>query len=232
MAPTGIRCPCHHTAVRPVAIDTYAGRVDALTVVVVVALAAGLALLVLGPVLLALAVSSGRQRRWVSRHAVVPCAALRPGSRLPRRLAVYGATVAGPGGPVVAPLSGVEAVWFRTMACSTVTVGDPGLTTTRILWEQSGGEPFGVADGTGTVAVSAKTLQWSTYIRHMSGKARSRHSVGLNGPSPVRTLVDEDITSHRRRSWAPTASPGWAVRCRQSWSVPRSWPSVSPSTTR
>ena len=111
---------------------------------------------------------------------------------------MYGATVPGPEGLVVAPLSGVEAVWFRTMACLTVSSGDPSLTTTRILWQQSGGEPFGVADGTGTVAVSSKMLQWSTYMRHMSGKARSRDSVGLNGPSPVRTLVDEDTTNHRQ----------------------------------
>ena len=180
------------------AIGTYPDRVDVLTIILAITGFFGLGLLVLGPVLVALAVSSGRERRWVSRHAVSPCAALRPGARLPKRFAVYGETVPGRDGLVVAPLSGVEAVWFRTIVCSTNTVGDPGLTTTAILWEQSGGEPFGVADGTGTAAVSAEILQASTYNSHLSMWARTRRPVGSPGPVPVQTVVNEDTTSHRR----------------------------------
>jgi hypothetical protein len=41
------------------------------------------ALGVLGPLLVMLAVKNGRDRRWVSRHAVSPCAALRQGSCCP-----------------------------------------------------------------------------------------------------------------------------------------------------
>lgn len=181
------------------AIDTYPGRVGVLTIVLAITGFFGLGLLVLAPVLVALAVSDGRQRRWVNRHAVSPCAALRPGARLPERFAVYGETVPGRDGLVVAPLSGVEAVWFRTRVCSIHTVGDPGLTRTAVLWEQSGGEPFGVADGTGTAAVSAELLQASTYNNDLSMWARTRLPVASAGPAPVRTVVDEDTTSHRRR---------------------------------
>jgi hypothetical protein len=180
------------------AIDAYPDRVDILTIVLAITGFAGIGLLVMGPVLLALAASDGRERRWVGRHAVSPCSALRPGARLPERFAVYGETVPGRDGLVVAPLSGVEAVWFRTMVCSINTVGDPGLTTTTVLWEQSWGDPFGVADDTGTAAVSAQILQASTYNSHLSMWARTRSPVASSGPVPVRTVVDEDTTSHRR----------------------------------
>jgi hypothetical protein len=173
--------------------------VGVLTIVLVITGFFGLGLLVMGPVLLALAVSNGSERRWVSRHAVSPCAALRPGARLSKRFAVYGETVPGPDGLVVAPLSGVEAVWFRTMVCSIDTVGDPGLTSTAILWEHSSGEFFGVADGTGTAAVSARILQRSLFNGHLSMWARTRRPVESTGPTPVRTVVDQDTRSHRRR---------------------------------
>jgi hypothetical protein len=180
------------------AVGPYPDRVDVLTIILAITGFIGLGLLVLGPVLVALAVSNGRERRWVSRHAVSPCAALRTGARLPKQFAVYGETVPGPDGPVVAPLSGAEAVWFRTIVCSTNTVGDPGLTTTTILWERSGGDPFGVADGTGTAAVSAEILQRSTFNSHLSMWARTRRPVAHPGPVPVRTVVDEGTTSHSR----------------------------------
>ncbi|MBY8870581.1 hypothetical protein K7640_01840 [Micromonospora sp. PLK6-60] len=158
----------------------------------------GFGTLMLAPVLLALAVSNGRQHRWVRRHAVTPCAALRPGARLPQRLAVYGQTVPGRDGLVTAPLSGAEAVWFRTTVCAIDDVGDPGLTRTAVLWEQSAGDPFGVADNTGTVAVSAEILQASTYNPRLSVLAQTRLPVAHAGPTPVRTVVDEETTSHRR----------------------------------
>ena len=170
-----------------------------LTIVLAITGFVGLGLLVMGPVLLALAVSNGSERRWVSQHAVSPCAALRPGPDLPKRFAVYGETVPGHYGLVVAPLSGVEAVWCRTTVYSTHNVGDnPALTRTAILWEQSGGDPFGVADGTGTAAVSAGILQASTDNSHLSMWALTEPSVASAGPAPVRTVVDEDTTSHRR----------------------------------
>ncbi|QLQ35380.1 hypothetical protein [Micromonospora robiginosa] len=169
-----------------------------LTVVVAVAGFFGYAMLVLTPVLLALAVSEGRQHRWVRRHAVAPCAALRPGTGLPRRFAVYGRTVPGPDGTVVAPLSGTEAVWFRTIVYSTVSVGDPGLTQTEILWERSAGDPFGVADRTGTAAVTAKLLQASVTDPHLSLWASTRLPVAHAAPTPVLTVVSEETTSHRR----------------------------------
>ncbi|MCZ7438190.1 hypothetical protein O7598_17400 [Micromonospora sp. WMMC241] len=169
-----------------------------LTVVVAITGFLGYAMLVLAPVLLALAVSEGRQHRWVRRHPVSPCAALRPGTGLPRRFAVYGETVPGPDGTVVAPLSGTEAVWFRTLVYSTRSVGDPGLTHTEILWERSAGDPFGVADRTGTAAVTAKMLQASVTDPRLSMWASTRLPVAHAGPTPVRTVVSEETTSHRR----------------------------------
>ncbi|RKN50727.1 hypothetical protein [Micromonospora endolithica] len=184
-----------------------------LTVVLAVAGFFGFAMLVLAPVLLALAVSDGRQRRWVRRHAVSPCAALRPGTGLPRRFAVYGETVPGPDGPVVAPLSGVEAVWFQTIVYSDDSVGDPGLTRTVILHEQSAGDPFGVADGTGTVAVTADILQASRADPRPSVWARTRLPVADAGPTPVRTVVNEETTSHRRNGrWLQQLIDRGAVR--------------------
>ncbi|MFI5836203.1 hypothetical protein ACIA5A_21265 [Micromonospora sp. NPDC051300] len=169
-----------------------------LTVVLAVAGLVGFAMLMLTPVLFALAVSDGRQHRWVRRHAVSPCAALRPGPGLPRRFAVYGETVPGPAGTVVAPLSGAEAVWCRTIVYSTESVGDPGLTQTEILWERSAGDPFGVADRTGTAAVTAKMLQASVTDPRLSAWAASRLPVAHAAPRPVRTVVGEETTSHRR----------------------------------
>ncbi|MFI6133754.1 hypothetical protein [Micromonospora sp. NPDC051141] len=169
-----------------------------LTVVVAILGVLGYAMLVLAPVLLALAVSEGRQHRWVRRHPVSPCAALRPGTRLPGRMAVYGETAPGPAGLVVAPLSGVEAVWFHTMVYTVDSSGDPPLTSTEVLWEQSAGDPFGVADGTGTAAVSARLLQAATNDPRLSAWARTRLPVAHAGPTPVRTVVGEETTSPRR----------------------------------
>ncbi len=180
------------------AVDVYPGRVTFLTVVVAILGIVGYAMLVLAPVLLALAVSEGRQHRWIRRHPVSPCAALRPGTRLPRRMAVYGETAPGPAGLVVAPLTGVEAVWFRTMVYTVDSSGDPPLTSTEVLWEQSAGDPFGVADGTGTAAVSARLLQAAVDDPRLSAWAQTRLPVAHDGPTPVRTLVGEKTTSPRR----------------------------------
>lgn len=156
----------------------------------------GCALVVLGAVLLLLAVKNGRDRRWVSRHAVSPCAALRHAAPMSERLAVYGRTVPGRDGLVVAPLSGTAAVWFRTMVCSFIMIDEN--TRTTVLWEQSGGDPFGVADGTGTVAVSARILQASTFSQHLSMWARTRNPVGSPGPVPSRAVVDETTRNLRQ----------------------------------
>jgi hypothetical protein len=170
--------------------------VDLLTIGLAVTGFFGCALAVLAPVLVLLAVKNGRDRRWVSRHAVSPCSALRPGVALPHRFSVFGHTVPGRGGPVVAPLSGAEAVWFRTIVCAAVMIDEN--THKTVLFEESGGDPFGVADGTGAVAVSAGILQGSTFSQHLSVWAQTRHPVGSPGPVPVRVMVDETSSSPRR----------------------------------
>ncbi|HEU5109017.1 MAG TPA: hypothetical protein VFT95_10735, partial [Micromonosporaceae bacterium] len=174
--------------------------VDLLSVVLATTGFFGCALLVLGPVLVLLALKNGRDRRWVSRLAVSPCAALRPGATPPERFSVFGRTDPGPGGPVVATLSGVEAVWFRSMACSFTTVGKN--TRVSVLWEESGGDPFAVADGTGRVAVSARLLLGSTFSTHLSVRERTRQPVASSGKGPTRRTVDETTGSgHRRGPW-------------------------------
>lgn len=169
------------------AVDVYADGVDFRTAVLVVTGFFGMAFAVLVPVLLLLAVSNGRERRWVARHRLSACAALRPGVRLPRRLAVYGRTVPGRDGLVVTPLSGAEGVWFRTMVYRQDT--SDGNTRTSVLWEASGGETFGVADDSGVAAVSAQLLQASTFNGHLSMWARTRNPVA--SASPVERPVDE-----------------------------------------
>ncbi|MEH1127855.1 hypothetical protein [Micromonospora sp. CPCC 206061] len=156
----------------------------------------GCALVVLGAIMVLLAVKNGRDRWWIRRHAVSPCAALRPVGKLPERYSVYGRTVPGRGGLVVAALSGAEAVWFRTMVCSFVMVDRN--TRTTVLWEQSGGDPFGVADGTGAVAVAAPILQGATFSSHLPVWARTRNPVGSPGPVPTRTVVDETTRNQRQ----------------------------------
>lgn len=132
--------------------------------------AIGLGALMLAPVLLVLAFSNGRERRWVARYPVVPCGSVRPGAQ---RAAVYGRADSA---AVAAPLSGVSGVWSR----STVQASDEGEVTRRwILWEHTSGESFGVSDGTGTVVVSAELLG-------------ARRSVASSGPSPLRTVLDEE----------------------------------------
>ncbi|MGC4891527.1 hypothetical protein [Micromonospora sp. DT227] len=193
-----------------------------LTVVVAILGFVGYAMVVLAPVLLALAVSEGRQHRWVRRHPVSPCAALRPDARLPRRFAVYGETAPGPAGLVVAPLSGVEAVWFRTTVYTVDSAGDPPLTSTNVLWEQSAGDLFGVADSTGTAVVSARLLQAAIDDPRLSVWAQTRLPVAHAGPTPVRTS-----SARRPPVLAATAggsrtpsTAGWSRRTRRgAWSA-------------
>ncbi|MEU4427800.1 hypothetical protein AB0F81_44860 [Actinoplanes sp. NPDC024001] len=169
---------------------------DLRTLVLIVTGFFGVGLIVLVPVLLLLALSDSRGRRWVARNRVSPCAALRPGAALPKHFAVYGHTVPGRDGLVVAPLSGAEGVWFRTMVYRADGNGD----TTRftVLLERSGGDPFGVADETGTAAVSAGILQGRIFGGHLSLWAQTRHAVGDSGPSPTERPVDETTGSWRR----------------------------------
>jgi hypothetical protein len=174
----------------------YAGGVDVTTVGLVASGLVGMGLVVMGPVLVLLSVKNGRDRRWVRRHAVSPCAALRSGDALPDRFSVFGRTVPGRAGMVVAPLSGAEAVWFRLMVCS-FTGGEP--TRVAVLWEESGGEPFGVADETGQVAVSGRILLGSLYSSHLSMWAQTRLAVGSPGPVPTQRVVDETTEGRRRR---------------------------------
>lgn len=123
---------------------------------------------------------AGRTRRWLDRHPVVASAALEPGAPLPKVARVYGRTAPGRGGPVVAPLSGVAGVWFRTEIL--VSWGDAS--DARTVWEQSAGDPFEVRDGSGSVAVSARMLESSSAF------------AGL--PSPLRVPVDETTGDWRR----------------------------------
>jgi hypothetical protein len=179
------------------AIGTYYRGVGVLSMVLATTGFFGCALVVLGAVLALLTVKNGRDRRWVSRHGVSPCAALQTAAALPERYSVYGRTVPGRGGLVVAPLAGAEAVWFRTMVCSFVVMDENTYPT--VLWEESGGDPFGVADSTGAVAVSARILQGVTFSSHLSVWAQTRHPVGSPGPVPTRTVVEETTRNQRQR---------------------------------
>jgi hypothetical protein len=158
---------------------------------------AGMAGLVMVPVTLLLALSNSRERRWVARNRVRPCAGLRPGAALPRNFAVYGQTVPGRSGLLVAPLSGAEGVWYRTMVYRQDSYGENG-TRLTILHEESGGDPFGIADDSGVAAVSAQILQGRIFSGHLSVWAQTRNAVGGSGPSPIEQTVDEATSGWRR----------------------------------
>nr|BFE72084.1 hypothetical protein GCM10020092_053850 [Actinoplanes digitatis] len=106
-----------------------------------------------------------RDARWVRRHPVSPAAAVRPGVPLPQRYAVFGLTAPGPAGTVHTLLAGTPAVWCRTMVYTRRSLGeDRG--ELRVLFEQTYGEPFGVADSTGTAAVSGSFLEAFLFNEH------------------------------------------------------------------
>ena len=150
----------------------------------------GVAFAVLVPVLLLLAVSNGRERRWVARTGVSPGAALRPGAALPRRFGIYGRTAPGRDGLVVAPLSGAEGVWFRTMVYRIDSYGE-NTTRLAVLAIESRGDPFAVADDSGTTPISADLLQGRIFSGHLSVWAQTRNAVAGSGPSPVERPIDE-----------------------------------------
>jgi hypothetical protein len=176
-------------------METYPDGVDVSTAGLVVSGLAGVGLVVMGPVLVLISVKDGRDRRWVRRLGVSPCAALQAGGRQPDRFSVFGRTVPGRAGMVVAPLSGAEAVWFRLIVCS-FAGSEP--TRVSVLWEETGGEPFAVADETGRVAVSGRILLGSLYSSHMSMWAQTRLAVGSPGPVVTQRVVDETTGDWRR----------------------------------
>jgi hypothetical protein len=191
---------------RVMAGGPYPDRVDLRVGVVAVSGFLGFGLVVLGPVLVLLALKDGRDRRWVRRHPVTPGAGVRTGAG---RVAVFGRTAPGRAGPVVAPLSGAEGVWYRSVIATVESSGE-NHTVVRVLWEETGGEPFGLADATGMVAVSGQILQASTFSRDLSVWAQTRIPVGSPHPSPVRAAVAE--TSRGQGPWLRKAIERGLVR--------------------
>lgn len=95
---------------------------------------------------------------------------MRLGVALPQRYAEFGLTAPGPGpaGTVRTLLAGTPAVWCRAMIYTRRSLReDRG--ELRVLFEQTFGEPFGVADSTGTAAVSGNFLEAVL----LNGKSRS-----------------------------------------------------------
>ncbi|MFC6605952.1 hypothetical protein ACFQFC_02695 [Amorphoplanes digitatis] len=136
-----------------------------------------------------------RDARWVRRHPVSPAAAVRPGVPLPQRYAVFGLTAPGPAGTVHTLLAGTPAVWCRTMVYTRRSLGeDRG--ELRVLFEQTYGEPFGVADSTGTAAVSGSFLEAFLFNEHPPLWGRTRIPEGRPGEQLVRRAVDE-LTAKR-----------------------------------
>jgi hypothetical protein len=93
---------------------------------------------------------------------------------------VQGNAAPGPAGPLIAPASGEECVWYFTgCGSTTTTASEPRSFDT--VWVD-GQEPFAVRDGTGTLLVDSGLLGASL--------AGSPHCCVVTGPgraSPGRT---------------------------------------------
>ncbi|WP_433380090.1 hypothetical protein ACQPZX_14655 [Actinoplanes sp. CA-142083] len=166
-----------------------------MTFVVAIAACFGVGLLMLAPVLVWLSVKSRRDARWVRRHPVSPAAAVRLGVALPQRYALFGLTAPGPAGTVRTLLDGTPAVWCRTMVYTRRSLGeDRG--ELRVLFEQTFGEPFGVADSTGTAAVAGNFLEAFLFNGHPPLWRRIRIPEGQPGEQLVHRAVDE-LTAKR-----------------------------------
>jgi hypothetical protein len=91
--------------------------------------------------------------RALSSTAVLSCAELTDAAGPPRRVIVVGRTGPVSAGPLRAPISGQECVWYRVVLMS----GGPGSTDrSRSVYRSS--EPFTVTDSTGAVRVAARLV--------------------------------------------------------------------------
>lgn len=167
-----------------------------MTFVVAITACFGVGLVMLAPVLVWLAVKNRRDARWVRRHPVSPAAAVRLGVALPQRYAVFGRTAPGPAGTVRTLLAGTPAVWCRTMVYTLRNAGEDGGGEVRVLFEQTFGEPFGVADSTGTAAVSGNFLEAFLFHEYPPLWRRTRIPEGQPGERLVHRAVDE-LTAKR-----------------------------------
>jgi hypothetical protein len=125
----------------------------------------------------------------VRRHPVSPAVAVRLGVALPQRYAVFGLTAPGPAGTVRTLLAGTPAVWCRTMVYTRRSLGeDRG--ELRVLFEQTFGEPFGVADSTGTAAVSGNFLEAFLFHEYPPRRRRADREAGRAGAVPAGLIAD------------------------------------------
>jgi hypothetical protein len=135
-----------------------------------------------------------RKHGAYTRVAARDCANLLAARRLPRRAAVYGRTVAGPDGQLVAPASGRRCVWYETVV--TEVVAD---STGAVLARHTAGAPMGLADRTGPVGVDPALV-----VRELVEPTDRR-------PAVVRETVDDEVDWSRVAKLAPhreRADPG------------------------
>jgi len=97
-----------------------------------------------------------RLRRHVRRAPVRTCAELIAAAHRARLVLLSGATAAGPGGPVVTPLSGRAVDWYRLTVWRAYDDGEG--TATGALWRYDASPEFRVDDGTGVVPVAVELL--------------------------------------------------------------------------
>jgi E3 Ubiquitin ligase len=149
-----------------------------MTVLAVLLLFLGGALIVLMPVWALLTWSTRRERGRVARLSVSRCADVTSSGR--RLCAVEGRSLPAAAAPLIAPLSGEPCAWYFTEVEERSSL-DGG--STSLVWQAGGVMPFEVRDETGSVLVDGRLV----HPRH--GSSRANHS------PPVRRVVDEDVTS-------------------------------------
>jgi hypothetical protein len=110
----------------------------------------GLLALALGAIFFLIARHRDALARALSTTAVLGCAELTAAADPPRSVIVVGRTGPGPTGPLRAPITGQDCVWYRVVLWS----GGPGSSDrSRSVYRSS--EPFTVTDSTGAVPVAA-----------------------------------------------------------------------------
>jgi hypothetical protein len=115
----------------------------------------GACLLITSATSLALKAGASRARKIIERTPVTPVATWRPGRA---RVAALGTTSFGPGGPVVAPLSGIEVAWYRLQLLREPSRSkDETPPPHDVLVDSSSAAPA-LADSSGSVLIDPRLL--------------------------------------------------------------------------
>jgi hypothetical protein len=105
-----------------------------------------------------LGVDEDAARRLLAKTPVLSHAALRRADRLPWRVIVEGVTTAGPDGPLIAPLSRQECVWYWVQILHEYYNPRSESNRTGVSWQRAADDEIRLDDSTGVILVSSDLL--------------------------------------------------------------------------